>query len=79
MLALPVDMSCAPVYRGGLSSNKQIQFSIANAAVGLVIERADDVLTFTLDDAEHGNEVTGPMFDAMPAELRTGEISCLCL
>jgi len=37
----------------------------------LVIERAGDVLTFTLDNAEHGNEVTGPMFDAMLAELRT--------
>jgi methylglutaconyl-CoA hydratase len=27
-------------------------------------------LSFTLDNAEHGNEVTGPMFDAMLAELR---------
>lgn len=36
----------------------------------MVIERTGDVLTFTLDNAEHGNEVTGPMFDAMLAELR---------
>jgi methylglutaconyl-CoA hydratase len=38
--------------------------------VGMVIERTGDVLTFTLDNTEHGNEVTGPMFDAMLAELR---------
>jgi methylglutaconyl-CoA hydratase len=36
----------------------------------MVIERAGDVLTFTLDNTEHGNQVTGPMFDAMLAELR---------
>jgi methylglutaconyl-CoA hydratase len=52
-------------------SPKPIEISCANAAAGLVIERADDVLIFTLDNAEHGNEVTGPMFDAMLAELRT--------
>jgi methylglutaconyl-CoA hydratase len=37
---------------------------------GVVIERAGDVLTFTLDNARHGNQVTGRMFDAMLAELR---------
>jgi methylglutaconyl-CoA hydratase len=37
---------------------------------GVHIERAGDVLIFTLDNAEHGNEVTGPRFDAMLAELR---------
>jgi methylglutaconyl-CoA hydratase len=37
---------------------------------GLVIERTDDVLTFTLDNAEHGNQVTGAMFDAMLATLQ---------
>jgi methylglutaconyl-CoA hydratase len=36
----------------------------------MVIERTGDVLTFTLDNTEHGNEVTGPMFDAMLAKLR---------
>jgi len=36
---------------------------------GVVIERTSDVLTFTLDDPQHGNEVTGAMFDAMLAEL----------
>jgi methylglutaconyl-CoA hydratase len=52
-------------------SSKPIKLSSAKAPAGLVIERAGDVLTFTLDNAEHGNEVTGPMFDAMLAELRT--------
>jgi len=35
-----------------------------------VIERTSDVLTFTLDNDAHGNEITGKMFDAMLAELR---------
>ena len=35
------------------------------------IHRTPDVLTFTLNNPEHGNEVTGPMFDAMLAELRS--------
>src|SRR5258708_24140690 len=34
------------------------------------IERAGDVLTFTLDNAEHGNEINGPMFDSMLSELQ---------
>ena len=37
---------------------------------GLVIERAGNVLTFTLDNADHGNQVTGVMFDAMLATLQ---------
>src|SRR5260370_39886091 len=37
---------------------------------GVVIDRTADVLTFTLDNSSHGNEVTGVMFDAMLAELR---------
>jgi methylglutaconyl-CoA hydratase len=36
----------------------------------VIIERAGDVLTFTLNNIEHGNEITGPMFDAMLAALR---------
>jgi methylglutaconyl-CoA hydratase len=35
------------------------------------IHRTPDVLTFTLTNPDHGNEVTGPMFDAMLAELRS--------
>jgi len=40
------------------------------ARIGVAIERTGDVLNFTLDNPEHGNEVTGAMFDAMLAELR---------
>jgi enoyl-CoA hydratase/carnithine racemase len=36
----------------------------------LIIERTDDVLTFTLDDADRGNQVSGRMFDAMLGELQ---------
>jgi len=36
----------------------------------VIIDRATDILTFTLDNSSHGNEVTGVMFDAMLAELR---------
>jgi methylglutaconyl-CoA hydratase len=36
----------------------------------VIVERAGDVLSFTLNNVEHGNEVTGAMFDAMLAELR---------
>jgi methylglutaconyl-CoA hydratase len=35
------------------------------------IHRSPEVLTFTLNNPDHGNEVTGPMFDAMLAELRS--------
>jgi len=51
-------------------STKPVEFPGAHAPVGVVIERAGDVLNFTLKNAEHGNEVTGAMFDAMLAELR---------
>jgi methylglutaconyl-CoA hydratase len=37
---------------------------------GLAIERTENVLSFTLDNREHGNQVTGAMFDAMLATLR---------
>jgi methylglutaconyl-CoA hydratase len=49
---------------------KSITSSSSDAPVGIIIERAGDVLIFTLDNAEHGNEVTGPTFDLMLAELR---------
>ncbi|HWY07584.1 MAG TPA: enoyl-CoA hydratase/isomerase family protein [Candidatus Acidoferrales bacterium] len=35
------------------------------------IQRTAEVLTFILNNPDHGNEVTGPMFDAMLAELRS--------
>jgi len=37
----------------------------------MVIQRIPDVLTFTLDNSSRGNQVTGAMFDAMLAELRS--------
>lgn len=43
------------------------------AADGVKIERAGEVLVFTLDNGEGGNEVTGKMFDAMLTELRAEE------
>jgi methylglutaconyl-CoA hydratase len=42
--------------------------------LGVRIERAGDVLTFTLDNPEHSNEINGAMFDAMLSELQ-GEVS----
>src|ERR1700692_5089873 len=51
-------------------SSKPVESPSANAPTGVVIERAGDVLNFTLNNSEHENEVTGAMFDAMLAELR---------
>jgi methylglutaconyl-CoA hydratase len=51
-------------------SDKRTNVSGTGPMVGVVIERAGDLLTFTLNRAEEGNEVTGGMFDAMLAELR---------
>ncbi|HEV2117377.1 MAG TPA: enoyl-CoA hydratase/isomerase family protein [Terriglobales bacterium] len=53
----------------GVSAPKASRSSTP-AAAGLMIERAGDVLSFTLNNPQHGNEVSGPMFDAMLAELR---------
>jgi methylglutaconyl-CoA hydratase len=35
----------------------------------VVIDRSGEILTFTLNNPDAGNEVTGPMFDAMIASL----------
>jgi methylglutaconyl-CoA hydratase len=51
-------------------SSKHGESTGANAPIGVVIERSGDVLNFTLNNSEQGNEVTGAMFDAMLAELR---------
>jgi methylglutaconyl-CoA hydratase len=37
---------------------------------GLLIEQSGEVLTFTLDNIERGNQVTGAMFDALLGELQ---------
>jgi methylglutaconyl-CoA hydratase len=45
----------------------------------IVIDRSGEMLTFTLNNADAGNEVTAPMFDAMIAVLRIrarGEVFC---
>jgi enoyl-CoA hydratase/carnithine racemase len=51
-------------------SSKPVETTGSSAPIGVVIERAGDVLNFTLNNSEHENEVTGAMFDAMIAELR---------
>jgi methylglutaconyl-CoA hydratase len=38
--------------------------------LGVTIERAGDVLTFTLDNQERDNEISGAMFEAMLSELQ---------
>ena len=44
---------------------------MSNSSPLVEIHRTPDVLTFTLNNPDRGNEVTGPMFDAMLAELRS--------
>jgi enoyl-CoA hydratase/carnithine racemase len=56
-------------------SSKPVETTGSSAPIGVVIERAGDVLNFTLNNSEHENEVTGAMFDAMLAELRR-EAAC---
>jgi methylglutaconyl-CoA hydratase len=51
-------------------SSKPVESPSASAPIGVVIERAGDVLNFTLNNSDRENEVTGVMFDAMLAELR---------
>src|SRR5580693_2754944 len=53
-----------------MSPKKTVDTSGDVALVGMAIERAGDVLNFTLDNTQHGNEVTGEMFDAMLEVLR---------
>ena len=45
--------------------------SLPSPGTGVVIERARGVLAFTLNNPDHGNEVSGAMFEAMLAELRS--------
>lgn len=58
------------VYRVGMPSEKRTTMSGTDSKFEVAIERTAEVLTFTLDRTEHENQVTGPMFDAMLAELR---------
>ncbi|HEV7967553.1 MAG TPA: enoyl-CoA hydratase/isomerase family protein [Candidatus Acidoferrales bacterium] len=51
-------------------SSKPAESPSASAPVEVSIERSRDVLNFTLNNAERGNEVTGAMLDAMLGALR---------
>ena len=51
-------------------SSKPVEFAGADAQAGVLIERAGEVLNFTLNNSGRENEVTGAMFDAMLTELR---------
>jgi methylglutaconyl-CoA hydratase len=61
----------------GMTSKKPIVTSSPSSGIGVLIDRSANVLTFTLDNSSHGNEVTGAMFDAMLAELQK-EVSHPC-
>jgi methylglutaconyl-CoA hydratase len=53
-----------------MTSRKPFVADSSATGNGVVIDRTPDVLTFTLNNSSHGNEVTGAMLDAMLAELR---------
>ena len=54
----------------GVSTQKPRQVTDPTRT-GVSIERVKEVLTFTLDNVEHGNEINGAMFDAMLVELQS--------
>ena len=54
-----------------MSKAKPRDTSRPAAPAEVIVARADDVLSFTLNNVAHGNEVTGTMFDAMLEELRS--------
>lgn len=53
-----------------MPKKKSLTASQSTSSSGVIIERTGDVLSFTLNNADNGNEVTGEMFDAMLTELR---------
>src|SRR4029077_14577185 len=57
--------------RAAMARRKPFVSSNIALNTGIIIERTPDVLTFTLDNSGSGTEVTGAMFDAMLAELRS--------
>jgi methylglutaconyl-CoA hydratase len=57
------------VYGDGLPHQENLAMPDP-ARLGVQIERTADVLTFTLDNQERGNQVTGAMFEAMLSELK---------
>jgi methylglutaconyl-CoA hydratase len=62
-------MPAVLVYRAAMARKNSGAASDPAAGLGVRIDRGGDVLTFTLDNSNHGNQVTGAMFDAMLAEL----------
>ena len=52
----------------GVSSQNPFPLTDSSRS-GVSIERSKEVLTFTLHNVDHGNEINGAMFDAMLAEL----------
>jgi methylglutaconyl-CoA hydratase len=57
------------IYGDGVLSQERLDMPDVSK-VGVEIERTADVLTFTLDNQEHGNQISGAMFDAMLSELQ---------
>lgn len=56
------------VYGDGVSTQDSLRTPQA-AHAGVIIEREGDVLSFILNNLEHGNQINGAMFDAMLSEL----------
>lgn len=72
MATLPANQPVTFLYNLPAMSNTPSPGHSNEASTPLVdIHRSPDVLTFTLNNPDHGNEITGPMFDAMLAELRS--------
>lgn len=53
----------------GVSTQKHVQATNSSRS-GVSIERSKEVLTFTLNNVDRGNEINGAMFDAMLGELQ---------
>src|SRR5258705_11747039 len=72
MATLPANQPVTFLYNLPAMSNTPSPGHSNEASTPLVdIHRSPDVLTFTLNNPDHGNGITGPMFDAMLAELRS--------
>jgi enoyl-CoA hydratase/carnithine racemase len=72
------DSALVVLYRAGCMNPHETKATLASgdsATHGVRIERDSDVLSFTLENPDHGNEITGVMFDAMLAELRAEAVT----
>jgi methylglutaconyl-CoA hydratase len=61
------------VYGDGVPTQKPLN-ALDPTHLGVKIERVGDVLTFTLNNPEHGNEINRAMFEVMLSELQ-GEVA----